>query len=179
VIQQPESGNGYTAIILISDREGGADTYRVTAYYTPSNEGRYARGERGRGRNRDDRRNDQNRDDRRNDQNRDDRGRGGYGVQDQESVHWSGDVDGEVQLILRDGSVSQRLVSGNTVRRVSSNVTGNARNQVGQLTLSVREGRGRVEVVQQPSASNRYTGIIRIIDPQGGYGHYDITANLR
>ena len=179
VIQQPESGNGYTAIILITDNEGGADNYRVTAYYTPSNDGRIARGDRGRNR-ADQNRNDQNRNDpNRNDPNRNDRGRGGYGVQDQAALHWSGDVDGEVQLILRDGNVSQRLVSGNTVRRVSSNVTGNARSQVGQLTLSVREGRGRVEVVQQPSASNRYTGIIRIIDPQGGYGHYDITANLR
>lgn len=169
VIQQPESGNGYTAIILITDNEGGADNYRVTAYYTPSNDGRYARGDRGR-----DRRDDRNR----NDQNRDDRGRG-RNVQDQATLHWSGDVDGEVQLIWRGGGVSQRLISGNTVRRASSNVTGNPGSQAGQLTVSVREGRGRVEVVQQPSASNRYTGIIRVIDPQAGYGHYDITANLR
>jgi hypothetical protein len=170
VIQQPESGNGYTAIILITDNDGGADNYRVSAYYTPSNGGRYARGDRGRSANRTDRtdRNDRN-----------DRGRGRNDVQDQAALHWSGDVDGEVQLIWRDGGVSQRLVSGNTVRRVSSNVTGNARSQVGQLTVSVSEGRGRVEVVQQPSASNRYTGIIRVIDPQAGYGHYDITANLR
>jgi hypothetical protein len=191
VIQQPSQGNGYTAIILISDNEGGADNYRVAAYFTPSNSGRYARGDRGRGRNRDNPvnpsypnnpnypnspNNPNNRDDR-NDRN--DRGRGRYDAQNQAALHWTGDVDGEVQLIWREGGVSQRLVSGNVVRRANMSVSGNSRSQGSELTVSVREGRGRVDVVQQPSASNRYTGIIRVIDPQGGYGHYDITANLR
>ena len=89
-------------------------------------------------------------------------------------------MDGEVQLVWRGGDVAQRIISGNVVRRASSNVSGNPMSgQVAQLVVTVREGRGRVEVVQQPSANNRYTGIIRIIDPEGGYGHYDITANAR
>ena len=176
VIQQPASDNGYTGIILISDNDGGADNYRVTAYFTPNNGG-YARGNRGRGMGRDSgygRTDDRRRDDRY------DRGRGGNQAQDIASLHWSGDVDGEVQLVWRGGDVNQRLISGNVIRRASTNVSGNAmRAQNGQLTVSLREGRGRVDVVQQPSASNRYTGIIRIIDPQAGYGHYDITASIR
>jgi hypothetical protein len=173
VVQQPDAGNGYTTIIRIVDGEGGADNYRVSAYFTPVNGG-YSRGDRGRGaygRNDDRGRRDDNRG------RRDDRG--GYG-RNLASLHWSGDVDGEVQLIWRGGDVGQRVISGNVVRRASSNVTGNPMSgQVGDLQVSVREGRGRVDVIQQPSSSNRYTGIIRIVDPEGGYGHYDITVNAR
>jgi hypothetical protein len=183
VVQQPDAGNGYTAIVRIVDGEGGADNYRVSAYFTPVNDGRYSRGDRGRGaygRNDDRGRRDDNRGGRRDDNRggrRDDRG--GYG-QNLASLHWSGDVDGEVQLIWRGGDVGQRVISGNVVRRASSNVSGNPMSgQVSDLQVSAREGRGRVDVVQQPSASNRYTGIIRIIDPEGGYGHYDITVNAR
>jgi citrate lyase beta subunit len=42
-----------------------------------------------------------------------------------------------------------------------------------------RAGRGTVEVVQQPNASNRWTAVIRVHDPQSGYGHYDVEAFWR
>jgi hypothetical protein len=174
VVQQPDAGNGYTTIVRIVDGEGGADTYRLSAYFTPVNRG-YSRGDRGRGvsgRNDDRGRRDDNRGDRRED-------RGGYG-RNLAALHWSGDVDGEVQLIWRGGDIGQRVISGNVVRRASSNVTGNPMSgQASDLQVSVREGRGRVDVIQQPSSSNRYTGIIRILDPEGGYGHYDITVSAR
>jgi hypothetical protein len=43
----------------------------------------------------------------------------------------------------------------------------------------MRQGRGRVDVVQQPNSGNRWTAIIRISDPQPGYGHYEIDAMLQ
>jgi len=181
VIQEPTAQNGYTAIVRIVDNEGGADVYRLSAYYTPLNAGRYGRGRglgqgqgRGQGRNGGyDDRNGNGRDDRY------DRGRNN-GAQDAAALRWSGDVDGDVLITWRGNDVSQRMINGAPVRRATSNVLGNpiqARN--GQLVVSTREGRGRVDVVQEPSARNGYTSIIRISDPERGYGHYDITAALR
>jgi len=169
VVQQPSANNGYTAIIQITDNEGGADNYRISAYYV-SNDGRYARRTDG-GRGRDD---DRGRDD------RNDRGRGRNDGRDVAALRWSGDVDGEVLITWRGDNVTQRLVNGAGVRRPSSNVVGNPiQARGGQLAVSTREGRGRVDVVQQPSARNGFTSIIRIVDPERGYGHYDITASLR
>ncbi|MDB4917031.1 MAG: hypothetical protein JWM95_4675 [Gemmatimonadetes bacterium] len=169
VIQQPSASNGYTALIVIEDNDGGADNYRVTAYFMPSN-ARGAYGDRGRGRNADRNRDGipdrmERRDDRRQGQSRG------------PMLNWSGDVDGEVQLVWRQNGVNQRVMSGAAPRVQNNRVTGEmSSSQYGQLNVSVREGRGRVEVIQQPSAQNRYTGIIRIVDPQAGYGHYVLDA---
>ncbi|MDB4883501.1 MAG: hypothetical protein JWL95_2267 [Gemmatimonadetes bacterium] len=167
VIQEPSSQNGYTAIIQITDNEGGADNYRISAYYVPSNNGYGRNGNRGRGQGRDGQ--------------YDNRGGGRNNNVDAAALRWSGDVDGEVLLTWRGNDVGQRIINGAQVRRVSSNVLGNPMQAArgGQLAVSTREGRGRIEVVQQPTAQNRYTSIIRIIDPERGYGHYDFTASLR
>ena len=210
VIQQPNAGNDYTAVVRLVDNEGGADNYRVSGYFMPTNGGRYARGDRGRGRdnsgaypndrnypngdrhrnrdgdynrNRDnDRDRDRDRDDRNRDDDRnrnDDRRGGQYGRQELPGFRWSGDVDGEVQLVWRNGNVTARTLSGAQVRGSTMSVTGGSAQAMGGLSVNLREGRGRVDVIQQPTADNRYTGIIRIIDPQRGYGHYDLTAILR
>jgi len=187
VVQEPTAQNGYTAIVRIVDGEGGADMYRLSAYYTPLNSGRYGRNDnRGRGQGRNggyDDRNGNGRDDRydRNGNGRDDRyDRGRNGGQDAAALRWSGDVDGEVLITWRGNDVSQRMINGAPVRRATSNVLGNPiQARGGQLVLNTREGRGRVDVVQEPTPRNGYTSIIRISDPERGYGHYDITAALR
>jgi hypothetical protein len=159
VMQQPTANNGYTAIIRIADTEGGADMYRVSAYWTPLNDPRLSRGNRGV---------------------TDERRSEAYSVNAAPSatmLRWSGDVDGEVQLAWRGGSVSQRLINGDVVRGARTNITGDPiNNRPGAISVTVREGRGQVEVLQQPNASNRYTCVIRIVDPQSGYGHYSIEA---
>jgi len=155
VIQQPTASNGYTAIIRVYDRSSGADIYRFTTYWTPSLASGTVRpgGILGRGRGR---------------------------LANVPALHWSGDVDGTVELRWRQGNVNQRILSGSPLRRVNSTVTGDVepgqqgrQNQPEQVNLAVREGRGQVEVVQQPSAQNRYTTVVRITDGARGYGHYD------
>jgi len=37
-------------------------------------------------------------------------------------------------------------------------------------------GRGTVDVIRQPTAANGYTTVIRVRDPQGGVGNYQINA---
>lgn len=197
VLQQPTAKNGYAAVIQIVDNEGGADTYRVTAYWTASGDPRFGRGNRGmdrgnRGMDRDDRRNGKDGDDRRNGKDGDDR-RNGEDRDDRRNgmdnrvgrdnaplLQWSGEVDDVIQLVWRNGAVRVEQGSGASPRGVRSTVSGAMRNDLpGQITLNVRDGRGRVEVIQQPTAANRYTGIIRISDPQSGYGRYSFDATWR
>src|SRR5207302_139 len=114
VIQQPSSRNDYTAIIRVRDRSGGADRYRVRAYWVPLRDGWYDRG-------RDDRDRDR---DRNRDRDRDrDRGQWGGGRGDRTALHWSGEVDGEVEIWLRGDRVSYRRLSGHELRGVRSDVS--------------------------------------------------------
>lgn len=159
VVQQPMASNGYTAIIRVYDRASGADVYRFDTYFTPAMTVR-DRGDRmGRG-----------------------RGMGRGEMANMPMLHWSGDVDGAVELRWRGGAVNTRILSGRPPRGVSANSTGDMNGEMrrdGQVTITSREGRGQVEVVQQPNSGNRYTTVIRITDPAGGYGHYDFDATWR
>jgi hypothetical protein len=161
VIQQPNASNGYTAVVDIADPQGGADTYSLTGYWQPTSGRMY--GNRGR------------------------MGRGRYGQQSGGEVlgaapalHWSGDVNSGVDLVWRDGNVTQRAMTNGGVRNVESSLSGTAyANPNAAVTVSLRSGRGRVAVIQQPAATNNYTTIIRIVDPQGGFGRYSLDAYWR
>lgn len=161
VIQQPNASNGYTAVIRVFDRSGGADQYRFATYFTPTMETRIGRGRGAYG-----------------------RGRGGYNNNNLPALHWSGDVDGVVELTWRGGTVQSRAFSGRPARAVTLTNTGDATAVMNgstspQVQVTSREGRGQVEVVQQPTAANRYTTRIRITDPAAGYGHYDFDVIWR
>ncbi|MBX6363398.1 MAG: hypothetical protein IRZ00_05980 [Gemmatimonadetes bacterium] len=163
VIQQPSARNGYTAIIRITDRSGGHDNYRLAAFWEP------ARGYADRGGWRDghgdwDRDGGWDRDgawDR-------GRGRGGAGV-----FHWSGRVDDDVQLRISGDRVAYFNIHGHGTRDVRSSFSGQPLRFARDVQLRVRSGRGSVEIVQTPSARNGYTAVVRIRDPQGGFGYYD------
>jgi hypothetical protein len=150
VIQQPSSGNNYTTIVRIADRSGGADRYRLAAYWQPI-----------RGRFGNDRGDVYDRDDR-----YDDRSSG--------ALRWRGSVDDQVEIRIQGRNVDTRTLSGNGARDVRANLNGRAlpRRDV-TLTVRQRSARGTVSVVQQPSQWNGYTAVIRVRDRQGGFGYYD------
>jgi hypothetical protein len=149
VIQQPSPRNNYTTVLRIADRSGGADRYRIAAYWQPVGRGRYGIG----------------------------RGdideRFGYGGVDG-MLRWSGAVDNEVEIRIQGRNVDTRTLSGNIVRDVRTNLNGRAlpRRDL-QVSVRERQGRGTVTVVQQPGQWNGYTAVIRVRDRQGGYGYYD------
>ena len=165
VVQQPSSANGYTAIVRMLDRDPGADSYRVTMYWTPMYAGRGNRDVNGRG----------------NMGNRAgmDRGmgRGRNGMNAGTVLRWTGDVDSDAEIRWGANGVTQRKLGGNTLRNVRSSQNGGGVMQGGTVTVSQRAGRGSVSVVQQPSAANGWTAVIRVHDPQPGYGHYDFDVN--
>jgi hypothetical protein len=190
VIQQPSRQNDYTTIVrIVDDRSGSAD-YRIAAYWQGYSNGDVY----GRGRdvydNRDGR-DDRDRDDRGRGRGRDDRGRDVYRGRDRnddddrwdrrsrgEALHWTGNVDGDLEIRLQNGRVDYRNLSGARPTGIRSNV-GDVNRRQESYTVQINQGRGDVYVVQQPQQWNGYTTIIRVRDPQGGYGHYDFSILRR
>ncbi|HEY4130295.1 MAG TPA: hypothetical protein VGM50_06735 [Gemmatimonadaceae bacterium] len=163
IIQQPNRSNSYTAIVRVEDPNGGSAPYRIVGYWQS-----YANGDiyRNRGRDRGRGRVDDN-----------DRNPGGvYGANrpNESMLHWSGNVDGEVELRIQNGRIQTRNLSGNqpTSIRVNNGYMNVPRTN-SSVGVAMNQGRGQVFVAEQPSARNGYTTVIRIRDPQGGYGYYD------
>jgi hypothetical protein len=149
VVQQPRADNDYTAIVRVRDHSGGIDHYRLTALWTPGSTTAEVAGEV-------------------------EHPRRGDHVRDVGLLHWTGDVDKTVVVRWRGGRAMLQTAEGDVARNVRADVAG-----VGlpdrDVTLRIvqREGRGSVIVEQQPSSGNNYTAVIRVNDPQSGYGHYD------
>ena len=195
VIQQPASWNDYTTIVRVRDRNSGSDRYQLLAYWESrygDNRGGYGRGNgnnggygRGNGNNGNGR---WGRDD--DDDDRDqglppridprDRSNGGWNNGSGAALRWSGSVDSDVEIRLSGRRVDERALSGGETRDERSSVIGNGlpRRDV-QLVIAQRQGRGTVYVAQQPTAYNGYTAVIRVRDPQGGYGYYDFEVDYR
>lgn len=172
VIQQPSSQNGYTAIVRIRDPRGGSDNYQIAGYWESYSNGDYIGRGRGRGRDNDVYRGRDGRD------GRDNRDNGGYGqngrVGNQSLLHWSGNVDGELEIRIQNGRVDYRTLSGAQPTSIRSNLgNGSVPRSNANVSVVPSQGRGSVNVVQQPSSYNGYTTVIRVRDPQGGYGFYD------
>jgi hypothetical protein len=164
VIQQPNAQNGFTAVVRVQDPGSGSDSYRLVGYWECSSNGEYV-GWPGRGRGR-----DQNYPD--NNGGYGDRGNGRNG--NRTMLHWSGNVDDEAEVRIQNGRVVSRALRGKNVtnERVDAGNMDMPRGNA-NVTVVQNTGRGSVTVVQQPSSWNNYTTVIRIRDPQGGYGYYD------
>jgi hypothetical protein len=166
VIEQPSAQNGYTTTIRIQDPGSGADNYRLVAYYQNYSNGEYIGRNNGRGRGRD-----------RDDVDRGRRDNGGYNngqYGNQTALHWSGNVDDELEIRIQNGQVDYRTIHGAQPTSIRAD-RGSANMPRTNATMTVvqNQGRGSVSVIQQPSSRNGYTTVIRVKDPQGGYGFYD------
>ena len=182
VVQQPSARNDYTTIVRVIDRSSGADDYRLTAYWMPDEYGNGSWNDRDGypnrpGNGRDDR-------DDRNNGGGWGRGNGGYGNgsgnYDRQALRWTGDVDDALEIRIQGNRVDYRTLSGKSVRNVRANLMsgGLPRNDV-QVFVTDQYGRGSVSVVQQPSAWNNYTAVIRVYDPRPGYGAYSFDMGFR
>jgi hypothetical protein len=185
VIQQPASWNNYTTIVRVRDRNSGADRYQLSAYWESrygDNRGGYGRGNENGGYGRDHDNGGYGSDDRGVPSRIDprDRSNGGWNNGSGAALRWSGNVDSDVEIRLAGRRVDERTLSGGITRDARSSVVGEGlpRRDV-QLVISQRQGRGTVYVAQQPTAYNGYTAVIRVRDPQGGYGYYDFEVDYR
>jgi hypothetical protein len=149
VVQQPMADNDYVAIVRIRDHSGGMDRYRLTALWTPGATTSEISGEV------EHPRRDEN-------------------VREVGMLHWTGDVDKTAVIRWRGDRAMLQNVDGDVARNVRADVAGIGLPQR-DVTLRIvqREGRGNIIIEQQPSSGNNYTAVIRVNDPEAGYGHYD------
>jgi hypothetical protein len=169
VVQQPSVRNRYTTIVRIRDPRSGASNYRVAAYWVDRSYGA------GRGRV------DgwPGRDDDWGWERPGDRGNGPWGGGGfvRPLVRWSGEVDDHLEIRIQGDRVAYRNLSGKGVRGVRLDLSGGGvRRGATDLRVVPTDGRGSVYVVEQPSERNGYTTVIRVRDPQSGYGRYEFTV---
>ena len=88
---------------------------------------------------------------------------------------WNGRVDREVLIVMRGNDVSTRF-SNDERGRDRARVHGVLPRAEGVVTVRMNDGRGDVDVVQQPTSRNDYTTIVRIRDERGGDDRYGVTA---
>jgi len=91
-------------------------------------------------------------------------------------LEWQGQVDREIRIQIDNRQASVIEVGSNERTRRRVNMMGAIPNRPGTLYVQVLQGRGRVDVIQQPNARNGYTAVIRLRDPDGGASRYRIAA---
>ena len=89
---------------------------------------------------------------------------------------WSGRVDREVRISMHGRDARAQSASRTSVGQSRLSVASALPQQEGRVTVRVQDGRGDVDVVQQPSARNDYTMIMRIVDRSSGRDNYRVTA---
>lgn len=122
--------------------------------------------------------NNNNNDDRRYDpNNRNDRGYG-YGNGGRREVYeWDGVVDREIQIQLRGNrAYVQPIGAGDNRSNSRGRMLGGLPQQSGNLVVQRLEGRGDVDVIEQPTSRNGYTATLRIRDQRSGAARYRIVA---
>jgi hypothetical protein len=92
------------------------------------------------------------------------------------TVAWSGTVDGVDEVVISGSSASVRHVNGASPREVKASFSAPVPRSPVSVALISANGRGAISVVQQPSAANGYTTIVRVDDSsKGGDKHYEFT----
>jgi hypothetical protein len=123
---------------------------------------------------RDDRYDGRNTDPRYDPNNRNDRG---YGYNSRREVYeWNGVVDKEVRIQLRGNRAYVQPMGAGEDRNSRGRMINGLPQQTGNLVVQRLEGRGDVDVIEQPSARNGYTATFRIRDDRGGAARYRIVA---
>ena len=99
---------------------------------------------------------------------------------------WTGRVDREAILVMRGRDLDARVDDRDDRWRGRGRDRDRDRDRervvaplpraAGVVTLAVDEGRGRVQVLQQPSARNDWTTIVRVRDERGGDERYRVVA---
>lgn len=84
------------------------------------------------------------------------------------NVVWRGDVDGTIDISLRNRTLRVDVVSGRSLRRGHQNhrITGFLPARDATVRLENIEGPGTVEVIQQPERSNNFTAVVRVTNSQ-------------
>jgi hypothetical protein len=89
---------------------------------------------------------------------------------------WSGRVDREVRITMHGRDARTQMAERSPFQRSRLNVETALPQRDGRVTVRVQDGRGDVDVIQQPTARNDYTTIVRVVDRSSGADDYRLTA---
>jgi hypothetical protein len=88
-------------------------------------------------------------------------------------MRWQGTVDHEILLRVRESDVQAVTVAGNSASNTHFTFTSPLPRRNVDVDVQRLEGRGTIEVIQQPSRDNNYTAVIRLVDSKGGSDKYE------
>jgi hypothetical protein len=183
VVQQPQRENGFTAVIRILDTLSGTGTYHISANWQAVAAGQVSpfetvslRQAAGMVSSRFERESYRE-------------AAGEVARFENESVRervlasrvalmWSGNVDSELLIVIRPEGVTYETLRGEAPRAIQSAIS-RMPTPTSILEINQIVGRGEASIKQQPTAENGYTAIIRVRDPQPGFGHYSFMAMWR
>jgi hypothetical protein len=86
---------------------------------------------------------------------------------------WQGRVDGSDYVRVRGNSVTIQHVEARNVADASYDLPSPLPRNPVNIQLNKLRGRGRVELVERPSAANNYTAVVLIQDVQSGADFYE------
>lgn len=89
---------------------------------------------------------------------------------------WSGTVDREAVIVMRGERVETLSDGFDDLRDARFRVTDALPRVAGTVRVEREDGRGDVDVIQQPSAFNGYTMRVRVRDPRSGADRYRLVA---
>ncbi len=169
IIEQPTRRNGFAALVRINPRGHGTELYRLE--FTADTRG--ARELDGRVRRDDDLSLGNDRVQRRQRQDR----LGGRAGRNSGpgALSWSGRVDHEAVVIVQGRAARATTVRGRAVTDERANFTGRLPNAPVEVQLADAEGRGEIQIIEQPGSGNGYTAKVRIFDGEGGDSQYRFT----
>lgn len=108
----------------------------------------------------------------------DDRGyRGGYGAPGYTgpgTMTWRGRIDDYVELTIQGNRAYSRERRGAPTYNERYNFSNPLPRSDVRVFVKKRDGRGRVQLLQQPNRSNGYTAIVTVDDDKGGADDYEI-----
>ena len=92
------------------------------------------------------------------------------------TVAWSGMIDGVDEVVISGSSASVRHLSGEAAREARASFSAAIPRAPVSVKLIAANGRGAITIVQEPSAANGYTTIVRLDDSsKGGDKRYEFT----
>ena len=89
---------------------------------------------------------------------------------------WSGTVDREAIIVMRGSAIETRGDGFNPFRDAQYRVSDALPRAAGRVRVQRADGRGDVDVIEQPSPLNGYTTRVRVRDPQSGADRYRLVA---
>lgn len=101
---------------------------------------------------------------------------GGYNGGSQSNsgmLRWSGRVDSDVYIYIQNGTTRTQAMSGQATYGEQASFSNPLPRQSVNLSLNKKNGRGTVQVIQQPTRENGYTAIVRILDNDSGADDYE------